>query len=66
MRFAAAVAAWGMLLRESPHRGSASPALVQALAREGLGADPGGYRREFLQLVARNLTPPGTPAPASR
>jgi Ca-activated chloride channel family protein len=66
MRFAAAVAAWGMLLRESPHRGSASPALVQALAREGLGADPGGYRREFLQLVARSLTPPGTPAPASR
>jgi Ca-activated chloride channel family protein len=53
MRFAAAVAAWGMLLRESPHRGSASPALVQALAREGLGADPGGYRREFLQLVAQ-------------
>jgi Ca-activated chloride channel homolog len=66
MRFAAAVAAWGMLLRDAPHRGSASPALVQALAREGLGEDRGGYRREFLQLVDRWVTLPGTPAPASR
>jgi Ca-activated chloride channel family protein len=66
MRFAAAVAAWGMLLRDAPHRGSASPALVQALAREGEGEDRGGYRREFLQLVARWVTLPGTPAPASR
>ena len=66
MRFAAAVAAWGMLLRDAPHRGSASPALVQALAREGLGEDRGGYRREFLQLVERWVTLPGTPAPASR
>jgi Ca-activated chloride channel family protein len=65
MRFAAAVAAWGMLLRESPHRGSASPALVQALAREGVGEDRGGYRREFLQLVARWVTLPGTPAEGS-
>jgi Ca-activated chloride channel family protein len=66
MRFAAAVAAWGMLLRDAPHRGSASPALVQALAQEGEGEDRGGYRREFLQLVARWVTLPGTPAPASR
>jgi len=66
MRFAAAVAAWGMLLRDAPHRGSASPAMVQALAREGLGEDRGGYRREFLGLVERWLTLPGTPADASR
>lgn len=66
MRFAAAVAAWGMLLRDAPHRGDASPALVQALAREGLGEDRGGYRQEFLQLVARWVTLPGTPADASR
>lgn len=66
MRFAAAVAAWGMLLRDAPHRGTASPAMVRALAREGMGEDRGGYRREFLGLVERWLTLPGTPADASR
>ncbi|MBU6365523.1 MAG: von Willebrand factor type A domain-containing protein [Gemmatimonadetes bacterium] len=66
MRFAAAVATWGMLLRDAPHRGSASPALVRALARDGVGEDRGGYRREFLELVERWVTLPGTPADASR
>jgi Ca-activated chloride channel family protein len=50
-RFSAAVAAFGMLLRGSAYRGNASYALVDELARGSLGADPGGYRREFLGLV---------------
>jgi len=60
-QFAAAVAAFGMVLRDSPHKGSASYELVSELAGAGLGFDPGGYRAEFVELVkkARSL-----PAPA--
>jgi Ca-activated chloride channel homolog len=50
-RFAAGVAAFGMLLRDSPHRGQASAAQVVELARSGLDRDAGGYRGEFLSLV---------------
>ncbi|MEO8183671.1 MAG: VWA domain-containing protein, partial [Deltaproteobacteria bacterium] len=56
-RFAAAVAVFGMTLRESPARGSASFALARQLAEGALGNDSEGYRREFLGLVdtARGL-----------
>lgn len=53
-RFAAAVAAWGMVLRESPHKGAANHDLVLALAQGALGHDPQGYRAEFLSLVNRS------------
>jgi Ca-activated chloride channel homolog len=58
-RFAASVAAFGMLLRESAHRGVADYDLVLELANNGLGEDVGGYRREFVRLVeqARALRP---------
>jgi Ca-activated chloride channel homolog len=49
--FAAAVAEFGMLLRQSPHRGSATHAGAAALARRFRGADPDGYRAEFVRLV---------------
>ncbi len=54
---AAAVAAFGMLLRDSKHKGSADFDLVGELAENGLGEDPTGLRREFLELVqaARKL-----------
>ena len=51
LRFAAAVAEFGMLLRSSEHRGQASLAHVTATAAGALGADPGGLRAEFLDLV---------------
>jgi Ca-activated chloride channel family protein len=51
VRFAAAVAAFGMLLRDSEHKGTASFADVLELAHQGQGPDPGGYRAEFIQLV---------------
>lgn len=51
LRFAAGVAAFGMLLRDSPNRGAASFDLVLRLAEEGRGDDPRGYRREFLELA---------------
>lgn len=52
-RFAAAVASFGMLLRNSEHRGTSSYALATELARGGLGHDRGGHRSEFLELVAK-------------
>lgn len=51
LRFAAAVAAYGMLLRDSEHRGSASYDMVLRLARSAVGRDPEGYRQEFIRLV---------------
>jgi len=51
-RFAAAVAAFGMLLRQSPYRGASDWAMVERLGEQGLGRDPGGYRQGFLDLVA--------------
>ncbi len=47
----AAVAAFGMVLRNSPHKGSATLAAVAELAQSARGPDPAGYRAEFLQLV---------------
>ncbi len=57
VRFAAAVAAFGMLLRDSEHKGTATYAQVLELAKAGLGPDPGGARAEFIRLVetARDL-----------
>ncbi len=51
LRFAAAVAQFGMLLRGSEHRGQATLAHVTATAAGALGTDPGGLRAEFLDLV---------------
>ncbi|MFM8415161.1 MAG: von Willebrand factor type A domain-containing protein [Planctomycetota bacterium] len=53
LRFAAAVAAFGMILRDSEHKGSASFPLVADIAGSALGGDAGGYRAEFLDLVRR-------------
>jgi len=52
-RFATAVASFGMMLRQSPHRGNSTFAAVQELAAGCLGADEGGHRAEFLELVRR-------------
>ncbi len=51
LQFAAAVAEWGMLLRHSPYAGNASYSQVIAMASRSLGADTGGYRREFLDVA---------------
>jgi Ca-activated chloride channel family protein len=50
-RFAAAVAAFGQLLRDGRYTGDFDYADVLALARNARGADPFGYRGEFLQLA---------------
>ncbi len=58
-RFASAVAAFGMLLRNSEYRGEAKYASVRKLAAEALGEDRNGHRGEFLELIdaAERLAP---------
>lgn len=51
LTFAAAAAGFGMLLRESEHRGSLDVHQVLELARRGQGEDPEGYRADFISLV---------------
>ncbi|HKV11367.1 MAG TPA: VWA domain-containing protein [Thermoanaerobaculia bacterium] len=51
LRFAAAVAELGLLLRESPYKSGATYDQVAAMAGKALGDDREGYRAEFLRLV---------------
>lgn len=53
MRFAAAVAQFGMLLRNSAYKGTGNYKLVATLAGNALGSDAQGYRKEFLELVKK-------------
>jgi Ca-activated chloride channel family protein len=50
-RFAASVAQFGMLLRNSEFRSAASYESVISLARKAKGSDEEGYRSEFIKLV---------------
>ncbi len=50
-RFAASVAMFGQLLRESDFKGEATYNDVVSLAKTALGSDEQGYRREFVRLV---------------
>lgn len=52
-QFAAAVAAFGMQLRNSPHKGSWTLNAVREVAQQNRGADPFGYRAEFTELVGK-------------
>ncbi|MFK8303400.1 von Willebrand factor type A domain-containing protein [Capnocytophaga stomatis] len=50
-RFAASVAEFGMLLRNSEFKAEASYQQVINLAKNALGKDKEGYRKEFIRLV---------------
>ncbi len=52
-KFSAAVAAFGMLLRDSEFKGDTTYKNVLNLARNGKGKDAFGYRSEFIQLVEK-------------
>jgi len=51
--FACAVAEFGMLLRDSEYKGSASYKSILDRARNSKGKDFNGYRAEFVRLVER-------------
>ena len=50
-QFGASVAAFGMRLRGSEHKGNTTDRRVRDWARAGLAHDPNGDRAEFLRLV---------------
>jgi Ca-activated chloride channel family protein len=50
-RFSAAVASFGMLLRNSEFKGNTTIESILQLAKNAKGDDENGYRSEFIQLV---------------
>jgi len=52
-QFAAAVAAFGMLLRDSDYAGTADLEKVLTWAKGSVGEDKGGHRAEFTRLVEK-------------
>jgi Ca-activated chloride channel homolog len=51
MRFASAVASFGMILRGSKYKGSGTMEKVLDMAQAAKGKDKDGYREEFISLV---------------
>jgi len=63
-QFAAAVASFAMLLRDSPYKGSSNYGLVLELAASAKKREPGAhgeYRTEFIELVKKAQTLSGKP-----
>jgi Ca-activated chloride channel family protein len=52
-KFAAAVAEFGMILRDSEHKGNGTFGAVLEWAQEGKGSDTNGYRAGFIELVRK-------------
>jgi Ca-activated chloride channel family protein len=50
-RWAAAIAGFGMMLRESPYRANLTWKQVESLAEGALGADKEGYRKQALEMI---------------
>lgn len=51
-RFSAAVAEFGMILRNSEFKENANYEHVEELAKSAIGNDENGYRREFIQMIS--------------
>ena len=51
LTFAAAVAGFGMILRDSEFKGSANLEDVLRAAQATVGKDPNGYRADFVRVV---------------
>ncbi len=51
-RWTAAIAGFGMILRESPHKGTATWAQVLSLAEGARGRDAAGYRKQAIEMMA--------------
>ena len=52
-KFTCAVAAFGMILRNSPYKATATLDQTFDMAKQGLGKDENGYRTEFLGLIKK-------------
>jgi Ca-activated chloride channel family protein len=47
---------FGMVLRDSPHKGNATLERALEWAKEDQGIDQCGYRQEFVRLIHRAIT----------
>ena len=54
-KFSAAVAEFGMLLRDSKFKSNSSYEAVIALAKSSKGIDENGYRAEFIKMVESSM-----------
>lgn len=55
IRWAAAVAEFGMLLRDSPHKGSSDWDSLLQRAGASVGTDVGGYRQEMIGMIKQAM-----------
>ena len=53
LKFAAAVAEFGMILRDSEHKGNGTLGAVLEWAQESKGSDANGYRAGFFELLRK-------------
>lgn len=53
MRFASAVAAFGMVLRNSAFKGGSNYKLIKSLATSSIDSNSDAYKKEFLELVKK-------------
>ncbi len=51
MQFSAAIAGFGLLMKQSEYKGTASKQMVLDLSENSISFDPFGYRKEFVELV---------------
>ena len=56
LKFAAAVAEFGMILRDSQYKGKGTLGAVIEWAQEGKGRDAAGYRSGFIELARKTQT----------
>jgi Ca-activated chloride channel family protein len=56
LKFAASVAQYAMVLRNSPSKGNTTLDTILQLARQSVGSDLEGYRAEFIRLVEKTKT----------
>ncbi|MBA3391273.1 MAG: von Willebrand factor type A domain-containing protein [Deltaproteobacteria bacterium] len=60
-RWTAAIAGFGMMLRDSPHRSNLTWKQVENLAEGALGSDAEGYRKQALEMIRAAAKTPSTP-----
>lgn len=53
LRWAATVAEFAMLLRDSKHKGTADYEHCEKMAQQSAGRDPFGYRKEMIELIGK-------------
>ena len=56
LRFASSLAAYGLWLRDSAYKGDASLQMATDLAKNALGQDPYGLRKEYVDLLKKAAT----------